>query len=115
MSKSQENNLKSNEKSHSFDDFENDVSNEIEPFIIFDYSIRSPQTKDAYFRRLQTFFAYSKIEGKTFRDKCNRFAEKGQINNSWAFKLILEFLQMQKQRVEQKVITTGTLRNYQKQ
>ena len=78
MSKSQENNLKLNEKSHSFDDLDNDVSNDIEPFTIFDYSIRSPQTKDSYFRRLRTFFEYSKIEGETFRDKCNRFAKKGQ-------------------------------------
>ncbi len=55
MSKSQENNLKSNEKSHSFDDFENDVSNEIEPFIIFDYSIRSPQTKNTIFAVFRLF------------------------------------------------------------
>ena len=82
--------------------------------LIFDYSIRSPQTKDSYFRRLRTFFEYSKIEGKTFRDKCNSFAKKGQENSNWAFKLILEFLQMQRQRVERKEITSGTLRNYQK-
>lgn len=28
----------------------------IEPFIIFDYSFKSAQTKDSYFRRLRTFF-----------------------------------------------------------
>jgi hypothetical protein len=105
-----------NEKSHSFVETKDDhnTDNDIEPFTIFDYSIRFAQTKDSYFRRLRTFFEYSKIEGKTFRDKCNIFAKKGQQNSAWAFKLILEFLQMQSQRVEQKEITSGTLRNYQK-
>ncbi|MDN5845355.1 MAG: hypothetical protein L0H53_03680 [Candidatus Nitrosocosmicus sp.] len=50
----------------------------IEPFTIFDYSIRSVQTKDSYFRRLRTFLQYSGIEGESFRDKCNNFAIKGQ-------------------------------------
>jgi hypothetical protein len=53
-------------------------------------------------------FKFSKIEGKTFRDECNKFAEKRRTNNTWAFKLILEFLQMQKQRVERKEITSET-------
>lgn len=57
MSKSQQNNLKINKENHSFDDIEDGISSEeIEPFAIFDYSIRSPQTKDSYFRRLRTFF-----------------------------------------------------------
>jgi hypothetical protein len=111
---SQTNPSEINEKSNSFSKNFDDNNSSIEPFIIFDYSIRSPQTKDSYFRRLRTFFEYSKIQGETFRDKCNIFANKGQENPSWAFKLTLEFLQMQRQRVERKEITSGTLRNYQK-
>lgn len=88
--------------------------NHIEPFVIFDYSIRSAQTKDTYFRRLRTFFKYSLIEGETFRDKCNNFAIEGQENPQWAFKLILNFIQFQKQRVVNKEIKSGTLRNFQK-
>ncbi len=116
MSQSQQNPLKSNEKSYFFDknDDSDNKNNDIEPFIMFDYSIRSPQTKDSYFRRLRTFFEYSNIEGDTFRDKCNTFSKKGQEISNWALKLIVEFLQMQKLRVERKEITSGTLRNYQK-
>jgi hypothetical protein len=33
----------------------NEDEHSIEPFVIFDYSIRSAQTKDSYFRRLRTF------------------------------------------------------------
>lgn len=60
----------------------------IEPFIIFDYSIKSAQTKDSYFRRLRTFFQYYLIEGGNFRDKCNSFAIRGKKNPHWVFKVI---------------------------
>jgi integrase len=86
----------------------------IEPYTIFNYSIRSAQTKDTYFRRLRTFFQYSEIGGETFRDKCNYFAIKGKTNPNWAFKLILNFIQYQRSRVIDKEIKSGTLRNYQK-
>jgi hypothetical protein len=92
----------------------NEDENSIEPFVIFDYSIRSAQTKDSYFRRLRTFFQYSGIEGESFRDKCNNFAIQGKKNPQWAFKLILAFIQYQKQRVAHKEIKSGTLRNHQK-
>lgn len=92
----------------------NEDENSIEPFVIFEYSIRSAQTRDTYFRRLRTFFHYSLIEGESFRDKCNNFAIKGQRNPQWAFKLILDFIQFQKQRVVDKEIKSGTLRNHQK-
>lgn len=86
----------------------------IEPYVLFNYSIRSPQTKDSYFRRLRTFFEYAKIEGNSFREKCNNFVEWGHQYPNQAVKLIFEFLQFQKQRVERKDITSGTLKNYQK-
>lgn len=87
---------------------------ELDPFIIFEYSIRSRQTKDSYFRRLRTFFDFSNVPGTEFKDKCNYFARNGRQNPDWSFKLIFEFLQYQKQRVERKEITSGTLKNYQK-
>ncbi|MDN5845184.1 MAG: hypothetical protein L0H53_02795 [Candidatus Nitrosocosmicus sp.] len=114
------NQAKFSEKDPMGDDFNSverhrsEDDNSIETYFIFDYSIRSAQTKDSYFRRLRTFFQYSCIEGKDFRDKCNNFAIKGQKNPQWAFKLILNFIQYQKQRVAKKEIKSGTLRNYQK-
>jgi integrase len=89
-------------------------NSELDPFIVFEYSIRSHQTRDTYFRRLRTFLDFSNIQGIEFKDKCNYFARIGQQNPSWAFKLIFEFLQHQKLRVERKEITSGTLKNYQK-
>lgn len=98
---------------HQKDDCDED-ENSIEPYVIFDYSIRSAQTKNSYFRRLRTFFQYSLIEGEGFRDKCNNFAIKGQKNPQWTFKHILNFIQFQKKRLVDKEIKSGTFRNHQK-
>jgi hypothetical protein len=31
---------------------------ELDPFVVFEYSIRSSQTRDSYFRRLKTFLNF---------------------------------------------------------
>lgn len=49
------------------------------PYVMFAYSIRSPYTKETYFRRLRRFFDAVSIDGITFEDRCNQFAEKGDI------------------------------------
>jgi hypothetical protein len=81
------------------------------PYVIFSYSIRSPSTKETYFRRLRRFFDAVSINGSTFEDRCNLFVEKGKQDPSWAFNSILKYTLSQKERVERKEITAGTLRN----
>jgi integrase len=81
------------------------------PYVIFSYSIRSPSTKETYFRRLRLFFDAVSINGSTFEDRCNLFAEKGKQDPNWAFNSILKYTLSQKERVERKEITAGTLRN----
>jgi hypothetical protein len=44
--------------------------------------------------------------------RCNEFAHKGRMDSSWAFSNILKFLYSQKERVEKREITGGTLPNY---
>jgi hypothetical protein len=82
-----------------------------DPYIIFEYSIRSPYTKESYFRRLRRFFDAISLEGPTFESRCNIFAEKGIQDPNWAFNSILKFVLQEKKRVEKKEITGGTLRN----
>jgi len=82
-----------------------------DPYIIFEYSIRSPHTKESYFRRLRRFFDAISLEGPTFESRCNFFAEKGKQDPNWAFNSILKFVLSEKRRVETKKITGGTLRN----
>jgi hypothetical protein len=84
---------------------------EADPFILFEYSIRSPYTKESYFRRLRRFFDAISLEGLTLESRCNLFAEKGKQDPKWAFNSILKFVLQEKKRVENKEITGGTLRN----
>lgn len=81
------------------------------PYVMFAYSIRSPYTKETYFRRLRRFFDAVSIGGITFEDRCNQFAEKGKKDPIWAFNSILRYILSEKERVEKKEITGGTLRN----
>jgi hypothetical protein len=80
---------------------------------MFVYGIRSPYTKESYFRRLGNFFdAINLAKGTTFKERCNTFAYKGRSNHNWAFNNIIRFLHYQKERVEKNEITAGTLHNY---
>jgi hypothetical protein len=84
---------------------------EPDPYILFEYSIRSPYTKESYFRRLRRFFDAISLEGPTFESRCNVFVFNGRQDPNWVFNSILKFVLAEKQRVESKKITGGTLRN----
>ena len=88
-------------------------SEDMDPYTMFVYPIRSPCTKESYFRRLRRFFgAIELCKGMRMEQRCNTFAYKARIDYNWAFSNILRFLQSQKEGVERKEITGGTLRNY---
>jgi len=77
------------------------------------YAIRSQVTRDYYLRRLRIFFNHINLESdKTIEERCNYFADKGTKDPNWAFNCIVRFLQFQKERVEKKEITSGTLKNF---
>ena len=48
------------------------------PYVIFVYSIRSPYTKDTYFRRSRRFFHAISLDRSIFENRCNKFAEKAK-------------------------------------
>jgi integrase len=84
-----------------------------DPYRMFVYAIRSPYTKDSYFRRLRRFFdSIDLCKGEAMDKRCNAFAYRGRVNVNWAFSNILKFLYSQKEGVEKKEITASTLRNY---
>ena len=77
---------------------------------MFVYAIRSPYTKESYFRRLRRFFDIIDFRnGETMDKRCNIFAYRGRNDSNWAFSNILKFLHSQKERVEKKEITASTL------
>jgi hypothetical protein len=64
-----------------------------DPYILFEYTIRSPYTKESYFRRLRRFFNAISLEGPTFESRCNLFVQNGRQDPNWAFNstLILNY------------------------
>jgi hypothetical protein len=56
-------------------------------------------------------FKFESIE-KDIQYRFNKFAEKSKGNINWTLSHIIRFLQYQKERVEKKEITSGTLKNF---
>jgi len=84
----------------------------LDPYSIFKYALNSPITRDRYTTRLNRFFTFIGIEGTAIEDRCRAFVESALRDNSWAFRNIINFLQVQKDRVDRKEITGSTIRNY---
>jgi hypothetical protein len=92
---------------------EEQLQEKVDPYTLFVYGIRSPYTKESYFRRLRGFFdAINLDKDTTFRERCKTFVHKGRNDSNWAFNNIIRSLHYQKERVQSKEITAGTLHNY---
>ncbi|MGA8484451.1 MAG: hypothetical protein WB706_08635 [Nitrososphaeraceae archaeon] len=55
------------------------------PIYAIVFSLRSPYTKETYFRRLRRFFDAVCIDGNTFENRCNSFARKGEERTNMGF------------------------------
>ncbi|CAN5865589.1 hypothetical protein BH23THE1_BH23THE1_13590 [soil metagenome] len=88
-------------------------NNYLSPFQKFIYALRAQETKRQYPKRLQIFFNYLQIPGKTIEEKSNIFyihiEEKG---NRWLEDELLKFFTIQNERAERKDISTETIKNY---
>ena len=84
---------------------------ELDPWMLYIYSIKSPATKEKYLLRLGKFLDYIGLQG-ALEDKARAFASKGKVDGNWAFGSIIRFIQFQKDRFNNKEITAGTIRNY---
>jgi integrase len=83
-----------------------------DPYSIFLYAMNSPVTRDRYTTRLDRFFSFIGIEGVTVEERCLVFVQNAKKDNDWVFKSIINFLLVQKERVDRKEITGSTIRNY---
>jgi hypothetical protein len=87
---------------------------ELTPYLMFKYAIKTEITRKYYERRLKKFFDFIEFETTeiSFELRCNKFGEKSKVSVNWTLSLIIRFLQYQKERVEKKEITAGTLKNF---
>lgn len=84
------------------------------PYLMFKYAVKTDLTRKYYERRLKRFFDFIEFETNEndFETRCNTFAEKAISNTNWTLSQVIRFLQYQKERVENKEITTATLNNF---
>lgn len=79
---------------------------------MFIFAMRSPKTKEKVVGRLRMFFDYIGIHEDSIEEQCKAFVEKGITDNTWIFTNLVEYLRYQKERVEKKEISAGTVKNY---
>jgi hypothetical protein len=83
-----------------------------DPYSLFLYAMNSPVTRDRYITRLNRFFSFIGIEGTTIEERCRIFVERGNDDNNWVFRSIINFIHLLKERAYRKEITGSTIRNY---
>jgi hypothetical protein len=87
-------------------------STESDPYSMFLFAMRSPETREKCTGRLRMFFDFLGILPKgTMAERSMAFCEKAKSDNRWAFSSIIQYLQKLKERVERKEITAGTMKN----
>jgi hypothetical protein len=58
------------------------------------------------------FFDFIGIPAGSMTERSKAFCEKAKYDNGWAFSVVVQYLQNQKERVEIKEISAGTMKNY---
>ena len=76
--------------------------------------MRTPMTRDRYKTRVAKFFNFIGVPGNTLEQKARTFAKKGKNDADWALSNIVKFVYYQRERVDKKEISGGTVRNYTK-
>jgi hypothetical protein len=87
---------------------------ELTPYLMFKYAIKTDLTRKYYERKLKKFFdliEFQTIE-QSIANRYNIFAEKSKDNSNWTLSQIIRFLQYQKERVDNKEMTSGILTNF---
>ncbi len=86
---------------------------ELDPWSLYLYAMKSPVTREKYQKRLEKFFDFVNIEGKTVKEKSSVFVDLARKEgNGWIFNQVLRFMQFQLERFNRKEITGSTIRNY---
>ena len=87
---------------------------ELTTYLMFKYAIKTDLTRKYYERKLKKFFdliEFQTIE-QSIANRYNIFAEKSKDNSNWTLSQVIRFLQYQKERVDNKEMTSGTLTNF---
>ncbi len=77
------------------------------------FALKSPLTREKYQKRMEKFFDFVGLEGKTVEEKSLSFVGKSHLEgNQWVFNSVLKFMLYQIDRVNKKEIVGSTVQNY---
>ena len=77
------------------------------------FALKSPLTREKYQKRMEKFFDFIGMEGKTVEEKSLSFVKKSESEgNQWVFNNVLKFMLYQIDRVNKKEIVGSTVQNY---
>ena len=70
-------------------------------------------TREKYQGRIEKFFDFLGLEGKTVEEKSISFVQKAkEEGNQWVFTNVLKFMMYQLERVNKREIVGSTVQNY---
>ncbi|MGN6629951.1 MAG: hypothetical protein ACTHKJ_08800, partial [Candidatus Nitrosocosmicus sp.] len=72
------------------------IKSEQDVWSLYLYAMKSPVTRQKYTKRLEKFFDFLAMEGKTIEDKSISFVNKARFEgDQWVFNNVLKFMQFQ--------------------
>jgi integrase len=83
------------------------------PMSVFMYSLRAPESQRQYPGRLKVFLDYLGLKG-TIEGQAEEFVKKAAKHSKWLHESLMNFILYQKERVNRKEISEGTIGNYYK-
>jgi hypothetical protein len=90
-----------------------EIDEPISPYANFLYALKSPEVRRQYPKLLKIFLDIIKFElDKVIEERAYLLFQQSLSNKKWLENQIIRFVEHQKQRVEQKEIAAGTLKNY---
>jgi integrase len=84
----------------------------LSPFAKFTTALKSREVQRQYPISLGRFLDFCKFDGLDVEEKAVNFYDSVQSNSEEVEELLISFISFQKQRIEKKEITSGTLKNY---
>lgn len=88
-------------------------SEELGIWKLYLFALKSPLTREKYQKRMEKFFEFIGMEGKTVEEKSLIFVKKSHSEgNQWVFNSVLKFMLYQLDRVNRKEIVGSTVQNY---
>jgi hypothetical protein len=80
---------------------------------VFIYALRAPESRRQYPRRFKAFLDYLGLKG-TIEEQAEQFVKKSTKHPKWLHESLMNFILHQKERVNRKEISEGTIGNYYK-